>query len=417
MPPLSTHRLVTTRPSISDIQHYFSSERLSWLSPDDTLSILLILGGDIVQRGVAQLAGSGPGLFAPVAFSFGWVAYSISAVTSAFGDGRLMPQPERTSYVVNAKTGYKRENASWVLGRLLRDYEDCMAGESERVSLTIAFYNAISANGDAGGTNPARRTPDRDMVYWIGIIVILVQFGISIIPGALHGDWIVFIWTDEKFAARTLKANHRDIVCLTRGNGAPFVMVVISEGAGLLRLEDLASGRVKHRQSTSMMSVILCILWIVLLLTVEGLDGDAWYLLAVGGLGMAQNIFAAGTKRDAGAFGLHLREEDRIKEPTAMKTLQKAEEKETGVGQALLKVFFPGELREDEKRYWNALRAPWEPERSQERPVLPPGSSSSTLAVMQEVGSTRSATTRIAQSVTSTVAFNGTLAASRPGPT
>ncbi|KAJ3003892.1 hypothetical protein NUW54_g5076 [Trametes sanguinea] len=192
---------------------------------------------------------------------------------------------------------------------------------------------------------------------------------------------------------------------------------LISEGAGLLRLEDLASGRVKHRQSTSVMSVILCILWIVLLLTVEGLDGDAWYLLAVGGLGMAQNIFAAGTKRDAGAFGLHLREEDGMKEPTAMKTLQKAEEKETSVGQALLKVFFPIELREDEKRYWNALRAPWEPERSQERPVLPPGSSSSTLAVMQEVGSMRSTTTRIAQSVTSTVAFNGTLAASRPGPT
>ena len=71
----------------ADTQPYFAAERVSWLSPNDTLSILMIIGGDIVQRAVAQLAGSGPLTpywhFAPVAFSFGWLAYSVSALTSA----------------------------------------------------------------------------------------------------------------------------------------------------------------------------------------------------------------------------------------------------------------------------------------------------------------------------------------------
>lgn len=53
-----------------------------WQNPSDILSVLLLLGPDIVQRSVAQLAGRA---ITPVAFSFGWVAYSVSALLSAFG--------------------------------------------------------------------------------------------------------------------------------------------------------------------------------------------------------------------------------------------------------------------------------------------------------------------------------------------
>lgn len=42
--------------------------RDQWATPADVFSVLLILGGDVVARAVAQLAGSG---VAPVAFSFG----------------------------------------------------------------------------------------------------------------------------------------------------------------------------------------------------------------------------------------------------------------------------------------------------------------------------------------------------------
>lgn len=53
-----------------------------WRGPQDVLSILLILGPDIIQRALAQLSGSS---LTPVVFSFGWVAYAFSALMSAFG--------------------------------------------------------------------------------------------------------------------------------------------------------------------------------------------------------------------------------------------------------------------------------------------------------------------------------------------
>ncbi|KAI0704645.1 hypothetical protein C8Q76DRAFT_179212 [Earliella scabrosa] len=342
----------------------FSAQASSWQSPEDILSILMLIGGDIVQRAVAQLAGTGPGPFCPVAFSFGWLAYSVSALTSAVGDGRLLPKPDCPMYVVNAKTGYTRENASWVLGRLLRDKE---ARKFKGGSLTVAFYRTSA--------DPARRagTPARDWVYWSGVAVIFAQLAIATIPGPLHGNWIVLIvtvggtllalvggglgqWREEKYAARQVDpVRGRDVVVLTRGNGSAFAMVVVSDRTGI-RLEDLAAGRDKRRLVTAVLTGSLFLLWIVLLLTVEGLEGDAWYLLAVGGLGMVQNVIAAGATRSADALGFHFEEgskEDTIKEQKVMVTLMKAEEREPGVGLSLLPLFFPGELWPEEQAYWD----------------------------------------------------------------
>ncbi|KAI8977733.1 hypothetical protein BD414DRAFT_377137, partial [Trametes punicea] len=369
MPPPLLHRLVAVaRSSVGPAhpQSYFSAERTSWMSPNDTLSILMIIGGDIVQRAVAQLAGSGPRTrywhFAPVAFSFGWLAYSVSTLTSTVGDGRLLPQPDCPIHVVNAKTGYRRQNASWVLGRLVRDYEK---RKFKSNSLTIAFYRTRKDGPEAG-------VPSRDWVDWSGVLVILAQLGISVIPGALHGNWIILIvtvggtvlallasglpqWREEKYAARKINPEKPETVCLTRGNGSTYAMVIISETG--IRLEDLAGGRDKRRTSTSIMSGVLAILWIVLLLTVEGLNGGAWYLLAIGGLGMVQNVVADGAERSADALGFHFEkfnpETDSISEPKVMLTLKAAEEKRAGVGLSMLKLFFPGDLLPDEQEYWD----------------------------------------------------------------
>ncbi|KAI0324850.1 hypothetical protein GY45DRAFT_1331093 [Cubamyces sp. BRFM 1775] len=383
----------------ANVQPYFSAERKSWLSPDDTLSILMIIGGDIVQRAVAQLAGSGPLTpywhFAPVAFSFGWLAYSVSALTSAVGDGRLMPQPDCGIQVVNAKSGYGRQNASWVLGRLVRDREKHKFGvhpqagsdhqkskpadksqpardeksKKKGSSLTVVFYRTVS-----GKDAPQAGVPARDWVYWSGVAVILFQLAISVIPGALRGNWVVLMvtvggtvlallgsglpqWREEKYAARKIEKGS-EVVCLTRGNGSTFAMVVISETG--IRLEDLAGGRDKRQWTTSVMSALLSILWIVLLLTVEGLDGDAWYLLAVGGLGMVQNVVAAGAQRSASALGFHFEpldeRRDVVRGDKVMKTLKEAEKRQPGVGLAMLKIFFPGELRPEEQQYWDKKR-------------------------------------------------------------
>ena len=57
-----------------------------WRNPSDILSVLMILGPEIVQRAVAQLAGR---RVTPAAFSFGWVAYAMSALLNTFG-GKIL---------------------------------------------------------------------------------------------------------------------------------------------------------------------------------------------------------------------------------------------------------------------------------------------------------------------------------------
>jgi len=93
------------------------------------LSILLVLGPDIVQRALAQLAGS---QVAPVVFSFGWVAYAFSALLAALGSmyshgrlshtdfwrltscvhDRLMPEADFSAIVNGVKSGNQRSNRS-----------------------------------------------------------------------------------------------------------------------------------------------------------------------------------------------------------------------------------------------------------------------------------------------------------------
>ncbi|KAI0714501.1 hypothetical protein C8Q76DRAFT_648414, partial [Earliella scabrosa] len=364
-PPLNTtDPTVAAHPSGSQSARnttpFFDALRGSWRSPEDILTLLMLIGGDIVQRAVAQLALTGPGPFTPVAFSFGWLAYAVCALTSALGDGRLMPEPDYPLNVVNVETGYLRENKSWVLGRLMRDHEQIRA---DKKGLIVAFFEVKSV-GD----------PARDWVYWCGVVTILVQLSIALIPGLLHGDWLVLIvtgggtilaliggglnqWREEKYPARPVKKNKRDVICLHRGNGTPCVIVLISDGVGL-RVEDLAGGRREPKNSmwTSFATAALCVLWVVLLLTVEGIDGDAWYMLAIGGLGMAQNVLAAGVRRSAAALGFYFRNGDIPSEESkakVMETLLAAEEREPGVGCVLLDIFFPGGLRVDEQEIWS----------------------------------------------------------------
>ncbi|KAJ5701584.1 hypothetical protein N7488_009132 [Penicillium malachiteum] len=78
-----------------------------WTHPGDVFSVLLILGGDVVARTLAQL--TGPVIGAP-SFSFGWVAYFINALVSAVGENRLMPEPDCKFLAINGATGYTRCN-------------------------------------------------------------------------------------------------------------------------------------------------------------------------------------------------------------------------------------------------------------------------------------------------------------------
>ncbi|KAG5650943.1 hypothetical protein H0H81_010480 [Sphagnurus paluster] len=352
MPPKS----LFSRGPLSDTASDFAAVKSQWQDPSDILSILTIIGGDIIQSALAQLVSSRPQPFTPVAFSFGWVAYSFSATLAAIGSRRLLPEPDCSCTLIDVSSQYPRDIKSWVLARLVRDYEAPVANTG---GLTVAFFRTSSYKKTG--------VPDRDWVYYTGALVILMQLAIAAIPGALYGNWNILIvtfggillaqvqaalpqWRKELWAARPVPHDKREVVCITKGNGSPFVLVVISDGCGL-RLGDLAGGREVPSPSTVPMTFLLVVLWLVHLFTVQGIKDNSWYLLAVGAIGMLQNAVASGARRKPGALGFHLDLEEEIHDKKVFVALQKAEEREKKVGLALVDVFFPGGLRPSEEKW------------------------------------------------------------------
>jgi hypothetical protein len=194
--------------------------------------------------------------------------------------------------------------------------------------------------------------PQKDWYWASGFVVMILQLGIAAIPCGLYNDWGIILvtavgtllalvtgmlpqWRFEKWPC---PRKTEKVVILTGGNGPRHVMVIIDAGKGL-DLEDLAVGesprmrqRTKHgnwfaRQErdkdgnvikdlegkekilmlcgvpvsfwiTQVSCLILAFLWIVFLITVAGLKQNTWYLLAIGGLGMIQNVVVAGVSRE-----------------------------------------------------------------------------------------------------------------------
>ncbi|PCH04424.1 Hypothetical protein PENO1_027650 [Penicillium occitanis (nom. inval.)] len=388
----------------------FSQE---WSQPSNyAFTILLLLGGDLINRALAQLAG---GWITPVAFSFGWVSYATASVCAALGEYRLMPSADTGCCIINGKNGYVRGNNSWVLGRMMRDYEYWMgktvADKTESLIETRWKFEQEKENREYPGSNitvprpaqaglvvsiwkPSQKLahgePGHDILHWSGLIVTVIQLGVACIPLGLTGDWGVLLitggatllcyftgalqqWKIEKWACRRLDGRSNKNFVMTRGNGAQHAIAIISDGHGL-DLEDLATGFANVDSPTislfSQLSVIvLGILWVALLITASGLTDDSWYLIAVGGIGMLQNIFVAGWKRTPDAYGIPLEFVDVIGEAKVMNTLMELEKRYEKLGKSMLGTFFPGDLRENEIAQWAAIAAEWKEKKDAVKPV------------------------------------------------
>lgn len=274
----------------------------------------------MVQKALAQQVGVSIQLcsiveigLTPVAFSFGWVAYAFMSLMSTLGDHQLMPQStDCPSIIVNCSNGFVRANQSWVLGRLLRDHECAYEVDPGRESLRIDIYELRPSY-----------SPDVDFVWVIGWVIILVQIGISIIPWAVYQDWGIFMitcsgtilslaagsmrqWRSNKWSGRTLGPAKNKVTCLTRGNGNFHAMVFIGR-PGSWDIESLASARSISQKETKWITITLAVLWTCLLISASGLKRHSWFLIAVGGIGMLQNVYAAGSTRKPGASNFHLR--------------------------------------------------------------------------------------------------------------
>ncbi|KAK7728875.1 hypothetical protein SLS63_006483 [Diaporthe eres] len=134
--------------------------REQWGNPRDILSLLLLLGGDIVQKAIAQQVGHqvrpfgryGPAVsVAPVAFSFGWVAYGFSSLLAAFGDMALMPARSiRAPMIVGTRGPYKDEADADV------DLKDTEEGLAELASWASGAPQARIPSGPGNEKNQPR---------------------------------------------------------------------------------------------------------------------------------------------------------------------------------------------------------------------------------------------------------------------
>ena len=61
-----------------------------------------------------------PAIATTTILSLGWVSYAFNSVATALGDGRFLPEPDISGHVVTLVSGDRRENKSWVIGRLIR---------------------------------------------------------------------------------------------------------------------------------------------------------------------------------------------------------------------------------------------------------------------------------------------------------
>ncbi|TVY71123.1 hypothetical protein Focb16_v000048 [Fusarium oxysporum f. sp. cubense] len=404
-----------------------------WKHPSDAFSVLLLLGGDVIARALAQLVGS---RLTPVAFSFGtslfrrtlplmhgnqltnglptvtlgWVAYAIAAIVSAIGENKLMPPADFPCLVINGETGYVRENHSWIIGRMVRDFDswkdkqqreqdlpasslcrsqsqsrnpvkDCVESiindkwkelrvrarqrdepkpkQPYKAGLCVPIYKAQKAT---------KGYPGYDAPYFAGFLTCIVQVGVAAIPCGIFGDWSILAvtvagivlsfatgalsqWSKEKWACRI--DTHKTFV-LTRGNGSQHAIVILSKDKGL-DLEDLAAADTGAftEPGTRLVVVGLGFLWILLLITASGIRQNTWFLLAVGAMGMLHNIYVAGTSRPPEAYGVFLEFVKVIGNKKVMNALFQVEEDYPCLGKSILPIFFPGQLREDEQERWD----------------------------------------------------------------
>ncbi|CEJ90866.1 hypothetical protein VHEMI06619 [[Torrubiella] hemipterigena] len=384
MPPYFTHFWQQrSDETVSPNTEFYSQ----LVNPGDVFSVLLLLGGDVVAVALAQLAGSG---LAPVTFSFGWVGYSVYALMAAFSQNRLMPSdPDCKCKIINGENGYVRDNTSWILGRIMRDFEywrdprvaqrtaDVLDAKWEemkrenvdaqrplRAGLIISIYEPCKS--------VAAGTVKSDFVYCVGFFVILLQLGIAAIPWGLYGDWAVLLittvgtvlalvtgllpqWKTEKWTCRT----HSDkTYILTKGNGAQNAIVVLGNGAGF-NLEDLASGQTNVDVTTNRLTrwsiIILFFLWIFFLIAAAGIKQNTWFLLAIGGIGIVQSIYVSSRQRRPENFGIPLKFVQVIAETRVMDSLLGAERSYENLGRVLLPEFFPGTLRAEEAARWDEI--------------------------------------------------------------
>lgn len=234
-----------------------------------------------------------------------------------------MPDSESTLLIIEPNSSHTRQTKNWILGRLWRDFNDRLddsvrveqqhepSSNDSRADQRVppptaekdgehrqtqeppfeALRVTIFEFKDGVGVNE-QGVPVLDWVWLMGILVIVVQLGIAIIPWGVNGQWDIFLvtaagnlfaiasgslpqWWREKWAC---SKKGGQTVAITEGNGSRSVIVILKkEGVGL-DLEVLARGTRTAPASklTRLANIALAVLWILLLITVQAIEQNAW---------------------------------------------------------------------------------------------------------------------------------------------
>ncbi|KAI0545163.1 hypothetical protein F4679DRAFT_588785 [Xylaria curta] len=388
-------------------------------NPSDVTTVLMVIGGDVVQKALAQTTGC---LYTPVCFSFGWVTYAFMALVGIIGDGRLLPPPDYAVKVFNLRSGYCRENRNWIIGRIVRDMEAHMSRTEPRPNggIRISVWEAQE--------NPNRHTKHSyNTIHVLGFVVTTLQLIVASIPLICYGDWgILFLTSAGTFLAivagalpqwRVEKLPNRQHseanFALTTGNGSRDIMIIIGRGR-CLDLEELSSqetprsgtpwekfaqGRpglfakprtgpgdfpIFHRTGTQIMNartirglpsgfwltlcfcIVQSISWLIILITSAALNENTWFLIIVGVIGMFQNAYLAAVERSPQHRNLPLQHVETIMTRKVMDGLMDLQVS-YGCAYPLLSEFFPGPLREMETAWWDGDRKIYDEIRSQDK--------------------------------------------------
>lgn len=226
-------------------------------------------------------------------------------------DGQLMPKTDISNVmVIGAQSGHIRTTKSWVLGQLLRVLNDAvdtdLNAEQPHVPPDAQMSNSnvadhvhqpwealrISVFETTDDPVCKHGVPSRDLIWFSGFAVILLQLAIAIVPVSLYREWgTLFItiygntlallegslpqWKEEKWPCP--KSGGSTII-LTQGNGTRHAILILGKKGAGLDFEILAVGTRTASPSrlTRLVVAILTVNWIVLLVTAAGLRLNTW---------------------------------------------------------------------------------------------------------------------------------------------
>ncbi|KAI1273771.1 hypothetical protein F5Y07DRAFT_391026 [Xylaria sp. FL0933] len=307
------------------------------MNPGGVATVLMIIGGDIVQKALAQTTGC---LYTPVCFSFRWVAYAFIALVGVLGDGKLLPPPDYAIKVFNLGSGYCRDNKNWILGRIFRDIETYMSREEPMP------YGGIRISVWEATENLHRHTQHSQSS--------IANFALA--SGNGSKDVVIILGKGSCLDKKPLATGNRgNSLYMTNqasfqspGRVRPVYYLIIDRTGNRMTSARVIWGLPSGFWITLCICVVQSLAWLVILIT-AALAENTWFPILAGVIGTFQNACLAAIERPPKRRNLPLQHVETIMRQKFMDGLMDLEVG-YGCGSRLVCEFLPERKLYDEIR-------------------------------------------------------------------